>query len=166
MGKQLTDTSVTVRTAVLAGDLIYGVRPSLGAAGGFAIEVQDFNKSVAELVNLYSYVMAGQMLEPQPGGARILMHTPVLDVLIPSSGNLSCGDAEVPATNNWNCSIKVNGVEIGTMSVLAGAKIPVFNFSGDTILTGGADTLRVHTPSTPDPTLAGFNFAIYGRKVL
>jgi hypothetical protein len=41
MGKKLTDGTVPVRTAVVAGDLMYGVRLSLGSAGGYAIIVEN-----------------------------------------------------------------------------------------------------------------------------
>jgi hypothetical protein len=41
MEKKLTDGTVPVKTAVVAGDLMYGVRPSLGSAGGYAITVEN-----------------------------------------------------------------------------------------------------------------------------
>jgi len=165
MARKLTDTGTGDITEVLSGDLIYVVRPSLGASGSKRITVEDLEESLNQLSGKHIYVIGGQMLEPQPASAVILApHVPPVDILLPELGNLSAGKALVAATNDTVFSIKKNGVEIGIMTVLAGQTVPSFTFFADVSLTGGADYLTVINPASPDPTLALLGFAIYARR--
>lgn len=145
-------------------DIIYVVRPSLGAAGSKKMTVQEFIQSAGDLLDKWIYVLGGIMMETQPANAIIAIGVPTENCVIPSSGNRSAGKALTAATNNTTFSLRKNGVEFGTMGILAGGTVPTFTIGSDTSFTGGTDYLTVHNPASPDPTLALFGFSIFGRR--
>jgi hypothetical protein len=162
MAKQVTDLSAV--TTVESGDILWLTRTSLGAAGSKKITVEDFENTLASLIDKYVYAIGGMMLEPQPANAVILIHVPSETIVIPSTGNRSCGKALTAATGSTTFSIRKNGVEFGTMNVGVGSTVPSFNFPSDTTLVGGTDYLTVINPASPDITLALFGFTIWGRR--
>jgi hypothetical protein len=157
-------TGRTAITTLVTGDLVYVVRPSLGASGSKKMTVDDFMQSGGDLIDKWIYVLGGMMLEPQVANAVIAIGVPTEDITIPSAGNRSAGKALFAATGSTTFSIKKNGVEFGTMNVGAAATVPSFSFPGDTSFIGGTDYITVHNPASPDPTLAVFGFSIFGRR--
>ena len=151
-------------TDVQNGDFVYLMRPSLGAAGSKIIKAEDFEPAIGALVDKYIYTMAGQMLEIQAGNAIIMGHMPTEDLVIPSAANRSCGIAKVAATGVTVFTIKKNGTSIGTMSFAAGGSVPVFNYPSDVSVVGGTDYIEVFNPASPDATLNGIYFSIWGRR--
>lgn len=151
-------------TTLVTGDLVYVVRPSLGASGSKKMTVDDFIQQAGELADKWIYVLGGMMLEPQPASAVIAIGVPTEDIIIPSAANRSAGKSLIAATASTTFSIKKNGTEFGTMNVGAAATVPSFNFPGDTSFIAGTDYITVVNPASPDATLALFGFSIWGRR--
>lgn len=163
MGIKLTDAGIATITTLALDDIVYVVRPSLGATGSKKMTVQDFIDEAGKLVDKWIYVLGGMMLETQPGSAIIAGAVPTEDIVIPSSGNRSCGKALVPATNETIFSLKKNGTEFGTMGFAAAGTVPTFTIPSDTAFSGGSDYLTVVNPASPDPTLSLMFFSVWGR---
>lgn len=164
MAKPWSDASLPIITDILAGDKLLILRESDGAAGSKIIEVEDFETSLAALVDKFIYTIAGQMLATQAGSAVLLIHVPTEDIVIPSAANRSCGQALTAATAEAIFSIRKNNVQFGTMTVAAAGTVPSFSFPSDTSFIGGTDYLTVLNPASPDATLALFGFSIWGRR--
>lgn len=166
MARTLTDTGTTDITDVVAGDMMYVVRPSDGAAGSKRILVEDLEESLAALIGKYIWVFAGQMLEPQASNSIIAGWMPAVDVTIPSiaNGNPSCAVAEIAATAETIFSIRKNNVEVATLTFAAAGTTGTFAIPGDIDLTAGTDRLTVKVPASADATLALMFFSIYGTR--
>lgn len=164
MGKVLTDASYETVTEFEDGDLLMVVRPGDGADGTKKIDVDDAEASFNERSGKHIWVFAGQMLEVQASNSIIAGWMPCVDVTIPSADNLSCGTARTVPTGDTTFSIRKNGVEVGTMTILTGQNDASFNFPGDVSLIGGTDYLTVHVPASADATLELLFFSIYGTR--
>lgn len=162
MGKKYSD--YTAETTALLTDLALISRTSDGAAGTKKITLEDLFNSIAAAIDKDIYVLGGMMLETQPGSAIIAGGVPTEDCVLTSADNRSCGKALIAPTNDTVFSLQKEGVEFGTMTILAGGSSPVFSIASDTSFTGGSDLLTVVNPATPDPTLRLFFFSIWGRR--